>query len=293
MMMNNQTHCIPEIDWDPWKIPVSVSKRNQTFSSFHVSQAKGDTNTVTAPPLLDIYTWLPHGFGIFCQPAAPSPRHVVLGFHTFWTPCDFESPRGQEWAWERVRKVWVQMDGYLGTPVLVVRETKRKTKSRNKPTQNDFENQHLLIWCQPCTNKPMALKSQPKIEALQYPLVFLFIYLSIDRIYLSNLCYLSIHPSIYLSIYPPKMNRFCLAAKDRIRRRQCTSNPAIQHVSTSFKSWCNVCKHFPCFAYAFQQLIPLYLQLFLSEWSILTTYFDLSLKNCPLKNPPPAVFHTS
>lgn len=136
----------------------------------------------------------------FVNPPPLRPWHVVLGFHTFWTPCDFESPRGQEWAWERVRKVWVQMDGYLGTPVLVVRETKRKTKSRNKPTQNDFENQHLLIWCQPCTNKPMALKSQPKIEALQYPLVFLFIYLSIDRIYLSNLCYLSIHPSIRPSI---------------------------------------------------------------------------------------------
>ena len=134
----DQAHCIPEINWDPWKI--SVSKRNQTFSSFkksgtcHLScfTGKGDTNAVTTPPLLDIYTWLPHGFGIFCQPAAPSPWHVVLGFHTFWTPCDFESPRGQEWAWERVRKVWFQMDGYLGTPVLVVWETKRKTKGKKQ-----------------------------------------------------------------------------------------------------------------------------------------------------------------
>ena len=157
MMMNNQAQArsssLHPRDWQgslentPFQEEPNlflIKKKTCNVSCF---TRKGDTNTVTAPPLLDIHGFLmvSYGFGIFCQPAAPSPWHVVLGFHTFWTPCDFESPRGQEWAWERVRKVWVQIDGYLGTPVLVVWETKRKTKGKHKPTQNDFENQHLLI----------------------------------------------------------------------------------------------------------------------------------------------------
>lgn len=119
MMMNNQAQaqCIPEIairslENTPFQEEphlFSSLKKNMSCFMFH-TQGWQQILLLLHLPWISTHGFLmvSYGFGIFCQPAAPSPWHVVLGFHTFWTPCDFESPRGQEWAWERVRKVWAK-----------------------------------------------------------------------------------------------------------------------------------------------------------------------------------------
>ena len=180
----------------------------------------------------------------------------------------------------------------------------------------------------------MAFKSQPKIEALQYPLVFLSIYriyivyiyicnyISFFRIYIVYM--VSICPSIYLSYrilsypvyivsiyhilsYPIYLILFVHLAifsgmhlhdpMNKFARQRKTESPEDNVQATqqsckfqlhSLKARCNMCKHFPCFAYTFQPLISIYSSSLVDDHLIVTS----PLKS-PQKNPPPASFHTS
>ena len=149
MMMNNQAQaqCIPEIairslENTPFQEePHLFSSWKKKHVMFHVSHARVTTNTVTAPPPLDIYTWLPHGFIWF--------RHLLSTRRPFALACRFGFPHFLDTVW-----LWIstgagmglrtgekglgQIDGYLGTPVLVVRETKRKTKGKKQTNTKWF-----------------------------------------------------------------------------------------------------------------------------------------------------------
>ena len=99
--------------------------------------------------------------------------------------------------------------------------------------------------------------------------------------YLSIWFYLSISPYLAVCICIGSMNRFVWQrktefAKDNVQAIQQSSKIQLH----SLKAWCNMCEHFPCFAYTFQPLISIYLQLFLSE---LSSYCNLSLWKSPLK----------
>ena len=76
--------------------------------------------------------------------------------------------------------------------------------------------------------------------------------------YLSIWFYLSISPYLAVCICIGSMNRFVWQrktefAEDNVQAIQQSSKIQLH----SSKSWCNMCKHFPCLAYTFQPLISI------------------------------------